>query len=368
MSFYRLWAILHKEFRHIYRDKRTLFLVTLSPAIMLLTFSYIFALEVQNVRVGVWDADQTATSRQLIASMTADGKMLRAGTFNSYDTIYQALQRGEIHIGIVIPPGFEAHLIAGERAPLQAIADASDSITVAQTLQRLRERVLAFEQHLNGGAGALMIEVQTQAWFNRELDSMYSMVPGLFPIVMILPMLAIALAITREKELGSFETLATTPIRSVEYLLGKLIPYVTFGLLSAMIAIGVAIFWFHVPLRGSLINLLLMTTLYLCAALGESLFISSFLASQGTAMQIIMLLFFIPSFFMTGIIMPIDSRSGAAQIAAFLLPSTQFVQMTRGVFLKAENFSALWIPTVFLIVLGIVPLALGMLLFRKQVD
>jgi ABC-type Na+ efflux pump permease subunit len=367
MSLHRLWAILRKEFRHIWRDKRTLFLVTLSPAIMLFTFAYLFALEMQNVRLAVWDSDQTALSRRLVASLTADGKFVRQGNVAGYDNIYRALQSGEIHVALVIPPNFDTRLLAGERVSLQAVTDASDAVTASQVNARLRERVYNFSQQVSPSVAA-MIAVETQAWYNRELNSKYSMVPGLLPIVLILPSLAIALAITREKELGSFETLATTPIQAAEYLLGKLIPYIGFGLISALVAITVAIAWFQVPLRGSPIDLIIFTALYLFASLGETMFLAGFLTSQGTAMRIIMLIFFIPSFFMAGIILPIDTRSGIAQVASFFLPATQFVQMTRGVFLKAMDLPALLTQSAYLLALGFVPTLLSMLTFRKQVD
>ena len=370
MSIHRLWAILRKEFRHIWRDKRTLFLVTLSPAIMLFTFAYLFAFEVQNVRLGVWDLDQTASSRRLIASVTADGKFARTETLTGYDSVRDALMRGSVHLAVIIPPDFETKLLGGELSPVQVIADGSDSVTSSQTVARFRLRAFEFNRKLsidNANAGP-QISVQTQAWYNRELDSKFSMVPGLLPIALILPTLAIALAITREKELGSFETLATTPIRAVEYLLGKLIPYIVFGLISASIAIALAIFWFGVPLRGGLVDLIVLTALYLFATLGETLLISSFLTSQGTAMRVILLIFFIPSFFMAGIILPIDTRSGAAQISSFLLPATQFVQATRGIFLKAMGIVELIVPVIFLSGLGLVPFLLSLRLFKKQVD
>jgi ABC-type multidrug transport system permease subunit len=310
---------------------------------------------------------QTALSRQFVARLTADGKFIRQGNVAGYDQIYRDLQSGEIHVALVIPPNFETRLLAGERVPLQAIADGSDAVTASQVTARLRERTYAFSQQVSPSA-ASMISVETQAWYNRELNSKYSMVPGLLPIVMILPSLAIALAITREKELGSFETLATTPVQAAEYLLGKLIPYIGFGLISALVAIAVAILWFQVPLRGSPLDLLVFTTLYLFASLGETMFFASFLASQGTAMRIIMLIFFIPSFFMAGVILPIDTRSGIAQVASFFLPATQFVQMTRGVFLKAMDIPALFTQAAYLLLLGLIPTLLSMLTFRKQVD
>ena len=369
MSIHRLWAILRKEFRHIWRDKRTLFLVTLSPALMLFTFAYLFALEVQNVRLGVWDMDQTATSRQFIASVTADGKFQRTATLSGYDAVRDALMSGSIHLAVVIPPNFEAHLLAGELSPIQIVADGSDSLTASQTVSRFRQRTVAFNQQIDPSASAgPLIGIQTQAWYNRELNSTYSMVPGLLPIVLILPMLAIALAVTREKELGSFETLATTPIRAAEYLLGKLIPYIMFGLISAGVAILLSLFWFRVPMRGSVIDLVILTSFYLFAALGETLLLSSFLTSQGTAMRIILLIFFLPSFFMAGIILPVDSHSGIAQIASFFLPATQYVQMSRGVFLKQMGIPDLLYQAIYLLLLGSVPTIISILLFKKQVD
>lgn len=360
--------MLRKEFRHIWRDKRTLFLVTLSPAIMLFTFAYLFALETQKVRVAIWDLDQSAHSRQFVARLTADGKFIRAPDVAGYARIYHELQSGAIHLALVIPPHFETQLLAGERAALQAVVDGSDPVNASQTIGRLRERTYEFNARLAADARAPLIEVATQTWYNRELNSKFSMVPGLLPIVLILPSLALALAVTREKELGSFETLATTPLHATEYLFGKLLPYLTFGVGSALVAVGVALTWFQVPLRGSPLDLLTFTLLYLFASLGETLFIANLLTSQGTAMRVILLIFFIPSFFMAGIILPIDTRSGIAQVAAFFLPATQFVLMTRGVFLKAMDWPALWQPAVYLFALGVVPTMLSVLLFRKRVD
>jgi ABC-2 type transport system permease protein len=370
MSFSRLWAILRKEFRHIYRDKRTLFLVTLSPAIMLLTLSYLFALEVSKVKLGVWDLDQSATSRALVNTLTFDGKFVNVEALSSYDSIREALMRGDIKVALVIPSEMEADLIAGRHTPVQAIMDGTDSVTVASGLALLRTRITAFNAKIAVAGTQVQppVTLNTQAWFNRELKSTLSMVPGLIPLVLIMPSLAMALAMTREKELGSFETLATTPVRGLEYLLGKLIPYITYGLISAAIAILLALVWFQVPLRGRMLDLVLFTFLYLFASLGMSVLISSFLANQGTAMRVVLFVFFVPSFFLAGIILPVDTRSGISQAVSFVLPATQFVQMTRGVFLKGLGVDDLVMPTLVLIILGTLTVLGSLLLFKKQVD
>lgn len=370
MSIYRLWAIMRKEFRHIWRDKRTLFLVTLSPALMLVTFSYLFGMQVTRVRLGVWDQDQSALSRRFIASLTADGKFAVTATPRDYDALRQAMMRGDINLGVVIPPDFQQKIIAGEPSPLQAIADGSDAISLSRILSQFRQRTAEINQDISpvDPAAGSPIVLQIQAWYNRDLDSLIAMVPGLIPIVLILHSLAIALAITREKELGSFETLAATPIRALEYIVGKLVPYIAYGSVSAVIAILLALIWFGVPLRGSPLMLMAFTILYLFASLGESLFISSFFSSQGTAMRIIMLLFFVPSFFLTGVILPVDTRSAISQIASSLLPATYFVTVTRGIFLKASGVGQLLEQGLALIALGSVPFVLSVFTFRKQVD
>lgn len=361
---------MRKEFRHIWRDKRTLFLVTLSPALMLVTFSYLFGMEVTRVRLGVWDQDQSALSRRFIASLTADGKFVVTATPGNYDALRQAMMRSEINLGVVIPPDFQQKIIAGERSPLQAIADGSDAISLSRILSLFRERTTEFDAEISprDAATGAPIVVRAQAWYNRDLNSMFAMVPGLIPVVLILHSLAIALAISREKELGSFETLVATPIRSLEYIVGKLIPYIAYGLASAVIAILLAMIWFGVPLRGSPLTLMAFTVVYLFASLCESLFISSFLSSQGTAMRIILLLFFVPSFFLTGVILPVDTRSAVSQFASAMLPATHFVTVTRGIFLKASGVSQLLQQLLALFALGIVPFVLSLLMFRKQVD
>jgi ABC-2 type transport system permease protein len=279
------------------------------------------------------------------------------------------MMAGQIHLGLVIPPGFESKLAAGQGSPVQVVADGSDAITLSQSLARFRERVAAFDARITASTGSIApITVNAQAWFNRDLDSMFAMVPGLIPIVMILPSLAIALAVTRERELGSFETLITAPIRPAEYLLGKLIPYMVYGLVSAGIAILLAIAWFRVPLRGSPVDLGVLTLVYLFASLGETLFISGFLTSQGTAMRVILIIFFIPSFFLAGVILPVDTRSVWSQATSFLLPASHFVQVTRAVFLKAAGLGDLVNQAAILVLLGLVPFILSLLAFKKQVD
>lgn len=370
MSLYRLWAVLRKEFRHIWRDRRILFLVTLSPAIMLLTFAYLFALEVSQVRLGVWDLDQSDLSRRYVQALVADGKFTVTSLPADYATLRAALMSGEISLGVVIPPGFETRRVAGEASPIQAIADGSDVVTSLAGLGRFRQRTAEFDQQVDGFGLNVSpkIVLQIQAWYNRDLDSMFGMVPALLAIVLILPSLAIALAVTRERELGSFETLIATPIHPIEYLLGKLIPYVTYGLISAFVALLVAVGWFRVPIRGPATDLLVLTLLYLLASLGESLLIASFLTSQGTAMRAILLIFLVPSIFLSGMILPVDARSIPSQVIAFLLPATHFVQVTRGLFLKAMGLNQLASQAGYLFAFGCASVFLCLVTFRKQVD
>jgi ABC-type multidrug transport system permease subunit len=186
-------------------------------------------------------------------------------------------------------------------------------------------------------------------------------------VVLFVPTMAVTLALAREKETGSFEGLIATPVRGLEYLAGKLVAYMLTGLTGAFLAWAVAVYWFHVPFRGSLGDFLLLTGVYFLATMGIGLFVANFVASQQTAMVLILLLFFVPSFFLVGLIMPLDLTSVGRQISSNLFPQTHLVSITRAIFLKGLGFDGLREQTAWLLATGGVTLALSLMLFRKKI-
>ncbi|MBN1889681.1 MAG: ABC transporter permease [Thermoflexales bacterium] len=373
ISLRRLFAITGKELRHVVRDVRTLFLVTVTPAFMLLTLAYVFSFDVEHFNLVVLDQDKSDLSRQYLADLSSDGTFRIVASVDHYKEIDAWLQAGDAHAALIIPPGTEASLRAYRPSPVQVILDGVDAIAASQALGQLYARTNAYAVSLLSTHPDLSIEsgvldVRSQAWYNPSLKSLYSMVPGLIAVVLAMPALALALALTREKELGSFEGLSATPVRGIEYLGGKMLAYVGFSLAGALLVVAVAIAWFRVPFRGDLLVFLEFTACYFLASFGLSMVVANFAKSQQVAMLVVILAFFIPSFFLAGLILPVDTSSAGARLASSLLPATHFIAICRGVFLKGLGIADLYAPVCTLLAIGGVMLALSLALFCKWVE
>lgn len=365
MSLRRTLAILRKEFRHIFRDLRLFFLVTVAPAFLLLLLAHLFVLDVQQIEVAVWDLDQSPLSRRMIATLTADGEFRVGAWVHSYAELEQRLRAGEVDCGLVIPAGFARQLGAGEPASVEAVVDGSDPIAAIQAVFSLGQRVTAFASGPTPSRPTL-IDVRSEARYNPALKSLISMVPGLAAIVLSMPALALALALTREKEVGSFESLIATPVRGAEYLLGKLGAYLACGIPGVLPVWLVAVLYFRVPFRGNFALYLALSGLYFLAEMGFSLIIANFVRNQQTAMLLVLTLFFVPSFFIAGLILPVDTHNLLSTLVSYALPTTHFVAISRGIFLKGVGPAMLGTPILLLLSMGIGGLLLSLLLFRKR--
>ncbi len=366
----RLLAVARKEFRHITRDVRTLFLVTVAPAFLLVTLSYVFAFDVDQVDVAVRDLDRTPLSRALLASLTADGDTVIVAYVQREEEIEPLFTRDIADLVLVIPHGFADAVLGGGPAEMQCIADGADAITASQAIGLLESRVNAFAASLHtqrsGAAdGISILAASSRAWYNETLKALISMVPGMMAVILCMPALALSLALTREKETGSFENLIATPVRGTEYLLGKLLAYEISGMASVVLAWLVATLWFHVPFRGFFPAFILLAADYMVASMGISLVIANFARNQQTAMFLILMVFFVPSFFMAGLILPIADEP-IAQAVAYALPTTHFITICRSVFLKGLGPVALWKPALILLGTGITCPVISLVLFEKK--
>jgi ABC-2 type transport system permease protein len=369
MSIRRLLAVARKEFRHISRDVRTLFLVTVAPAFLLATFSYVFALDVDRVDIAVRDLDRTSLSRGFVASLVADGDLIIVSHVQREEEIEALFTRDVADLVLVIPHGFADTALKGGHAEVQCIVDGADAITANQAVGLLESRVDAFfaslrSQRSGGAFGGF--DVSSRAWYNETLKSLVSMVPGMLAVVLCMPALALALALTRERETGSFENLIATPVRGTEYLFGKLLAYEASGIVSVVLAWLVATLWFRVPFRGSLPTFLLLAVDYMIASMGISLVVANFVHNQQTAMFLILMVFFVPSFFIAGLILPV-SNEFVSRAIAYGLPTTHFITICRGVFLKGLGLAALWKPALILLGVGFASQSISLVLFEKRI-
>ena len=367
-SLRRLAAIIRKEMVHIVRDPRNLFLVTFSPAFLLFLLSYIFSYEISQLRLAVLDLDRGPLSRHYVATLTNDQDFVLTYTLNQYGEIEPLLVEGQIDAALVIPPGFAGTIYSGHPAQVRAIIDGSDAFAGSQAIASLEAKSAKFVAGAGGvSVAAAPIQVRTQARYNAGLKSQVSMVPGLLSIVLLMPTMALALALTREKESGTLEGLIATPVLAFEYLIGKLLAYIGMGLVSAFLALLVAVLWFKVPFRGNLAVYMLLTADYFLACMGATILIANFVKSQQTALFIVLLVFVVPSFFLAGLITPISTESLGSQLTSLTLPGTHFVEISRGVFLKGLGLATLARPALVLLGMGLGAIVLGLLFFKKKV-
>jgi ABC-2 type transport system permease protein len=363
-----------KEFCHITRDPRLLFLVTVAPAFLLVTLAYVFAFDVEQVDLAVQDLDHTSLSRDLISRITAAGDFVVTAWPRDLDAAGALFTRGAADIVLVIPRGFSETALGGRRAQLQCIVDGTDAIAASRSLVLLRSRVSAYAMSVarsKAGLGAEslapapVVSVEDRAWYNEALRSVASMVPGLLAVILCMPALALALALAREKEMGSFESLIVTPVRGAEYLAGKLMAYVVSGIVSGVLAWLVATLWFQVSYRGRILTFLLLTADYMIASMGVSLVVASFVRNQQTAMFLMLMIFFVPSFFIAGLFRPV-AEEPLPQAVAYLLPTTHFIRISRSLFLKGLGLLATRAQALALLGIGLACHIVSLVRFKKK--
>jgi ABC-2 type transport system permease protein len=370
-SWRRTVAVMWKEIAHILRDPQTLFQVTLQPAVMLVTLAYMFTLDVERFPLAVLDQDQTALSREYVTTLTSDGTfqlLRRPGSEREAEAL---LVNGQVRAVVIIPAGFMNDLQGQRQVAVQALIDGTNPNVGGQALNQLNARTQAFGarylfRKLPQAAQVPPIDVRTRVWYNPTLKVLYSMVPGLIAIVMNTPSFAIAASLTRERELGTLEGLIVTPLHNSEFLIGKFLPYAASGLFSVILAFAVAVLWFHVPFRGSFPLFLLLSGCFLLGSLWLSMLIANFLNSQQAASVATFLVLFLPSFFLAGLLRPVDRTSLIARIEAFVLPATHYITISRGVFLKGVGLAELWKPTLTLTGIGLIAFTLSVAFFRRK--
>jgi ABC-2 type transport system permease protein len=344
-SWRRIRVIVRKELRQIFRDPKTKRIVFGSPLIQLLLFGYAVTTDVHNVSMFVVDHDRTAESRALQNSMTASGYFRLAGSSDRAGDIAAALDRGHAVIGLEIAPGFAADLAAGRGARVQVLVDGtqSNTATVAQGyasriiqefgLEHARARGMA----LDGGP-----DLRSRAWFNPALESRAYNVPAILGVLLLLMCLLLtALTVVRERELGTLEQLMVSPLTPGELMLGKTIPVAIIALIDLALIGAMAVLWFRVPLHGSVVALVLAAALYILAALGLGLFISTVSRTQQEAFMGMFLLI-LPAIVLSGFMYPIHTMPASIQHLSQLNPVRHFLEVVRGVFLKGHGVADLW--------------------------
>jgi len=373
MSWLRIKELVRKEFIQLFRDKRNWAVLFVSPFIQMLVFGYAVNYDIRNINVALLDYSHTYESRSFATAFTGSKIFTITHYLQDEKQMEDLLLRGKIDMAVKIGPDFAGVIRKGQTAPVQIIVDGSMSnmasmrvsytMSVIDKFNRDTIREL-YPMQMNYGR----VDARVRTWYNPNLDSQYFFVPGIVAfLIMLLSLLLTSIAVIREKEAGTMEQLIVTPIKSSEFIVGKTIPYIIISLGQMVAVIIVAIFWFEIPLEGSIILLFFAACLFLLSTLGIGLFISTISSTQQQAMMTTFF-FILPFFMLSGFVFPIDNMPEVVQWLTLLNPLRYFLVIVRGIFLKGVAMDVLWPQFLALAILGGLVFSGAIMRFRKRLD
>ena len=380
----RLKEIIRKEFRQSFRDARMRTLLFLPPLIQLMIFGLAVNLDVDHATMAWMDGDRTFQSRELLGAFQGSGRFEVVATPSNDREAQALLDASKVDLVVRVLPGFERDIQRNRTTSVQLLINGSNSNTAnivsgyasnivssfagsvmqEQNRDRVAARMAAAPIHI----GVPQVKAQSRVWFNPELKSRNYFVPGIVVnILMQITLMMTAMAIVREKEIGTMEQLMVTPIRPIELMLGKTLPFALVGLVDMVLVVIASLLIFHVPFRGSALLLFACSILFLMTSLGAGLFISTISQTQQQAMMTTFLLFQ-PFFLLSGFTFPLRNMPESIQYLTLLNPVRYFIEIVRGLFLKGSGVSVLWPQMLALGIFGLVILSLSAMRFRKRLD
>ncbi len=370
----RIKHMLVKEFIEVFRDPRMKALIFVVPVLQLMIFSYAANTDVRHVATAVYDLDNTVSSRELVSRFVKSGYFDVVENISSDVRERELLDRGKVLVVLHFDKGFEGDLLAGRSAPFQMIVDGTDSNTAGIVLGYSNTIVHEFsqailQQRIDRLFGQVrrpgQVVLQTRAWFNENRESRTFFVPGVIALMItLLTLLLTSLAIVREKEIGTMEQIMVTPIRPVEFILGKTVPFALISFVDLALVALVGVYWFEIPVRGSFGLLVFSMSVYLVSTLGIGLLVSTVSETQQQAMMSTFF-FFMPAVLLSGFMFPIANMPVVVQWLTYLNPMRYVMVILRGIFLKGVGLNILWPQVTALAVMGAVTLALASKRFRK---
>jgi ABC-2 type transport system permease protein len=368
----RVLHMMRKELVELRSDPRLFGIVILAPLVQLTLLSYAATTDVKDVPLLIVDADRSATSRALVTRFAASANFVIAGVEDGTAAVEEWLDRGDAWMALAIPAGFGARVASGRATPVQVIADGTDANSTTVALGYARALIGRYNEDLvakrtSAPRSAALVEAEVRVWFNPELESRDFMIPGIVALLLLVVTTNLsAMSIVRERELGTLEQLNVTPIARWEIIVGKLLPYGMIGLLDVILVLVVAIYWFEVPMRGSLALLFGMSVLYLLCTLGLGLFVSTISHTQQQAMMTTTFFFLMPMIYLSGFVFPIENMPAWIQPVTYVIPLRYFLIIVRGLFLKGVGLETLWPHALALAVWGAGILALATLRSSKR--
>ncbi len=373
ISWLRVREFVRKEFIQLFRDPKNRRLLVVSPIIQLLVFGYVMSTDVRLINVGFLDQSHTRESRMLMESLSANGIFRITHYTGSARELEELLLKRKVDLAIKVAPDFSSKIRRGETAYVQILADGSmsnmASVRIAYTqmvLDRYNQAIIKELYPMKMEYGR--IDARIRPWYNPNLDSQNFFVPGIVAVlIMIISLLFTSMAIIKEVETGTMEQLIVTPLRPIELIMAKTIPYIIISIVQMIFVTILAVFWFDIPIRGSIFLLFIATCLFLLTTLGIGLFISTVSATQQQAMMTTFF-FILPFFMLSGFVFPIANMPVVVQWITYLDPLRFFLVIIRGIFLKGVGLDILWPQYFALAVMGVVVFTGAVLRFHKRLD
>ncbi len=375
--FERIQTIFIKEFKQVFRDPRMRTVIIISPILQVLIFGYAATTDVKNIPTAVYDLDQTPESRDVIRGFSY------SKYFNIKYYVYNdkeargLIDKSKASVIVRFNRGFGRDLDGNKAAQIQLIIDGTDSNTAGIALSYANRIIQRYSYSLlQGRANAVLkqeitfpsVDLRDRAWFNENLESRNYYLPGVIALIVTLTsILLTAMAIVREKEIGTMEQLIVSPIKPIELILGKLVPFAIISIMDLIFIAGVGVLWFKVPIRGSPLLLFGATIIYLLTTLGIGLFISTISSTQQEA-SMSMFLFLFPANLLSGFMFPIANMPVIIRYLTLLNPLRYYMEIIRGIFLKGIGIRILWPQISVLLIMGISILTLSSLRFRKRLE
>jgi ABC-2 type transport system permease protein len=369
--------MIKKEITHMLRDPRTLIFIFIMPILQLVLLGYANNTDVKYIPTVIFDQNNTPASRSLLDAF-------RVTQYFSFDyvaysdaDVNRLIEGGKAKVGIIIPPDYNVQIDSGRSAQVQVLLDGSDptvasAVLSAATLagQARGAKILSERLALKGAGGdsPSPVDVRTRVLYNPDLLGSYNIVPGLIAMILFQTTTNLtALAIVKERERGTIEQLIVTPVRNWELVFAKIIPYIIVSFANTLLILLIGTFWFHVPMRGNLMVLFLLTAIYLLPNLGLGLLISTFARTQQQA-QLMTMPIMLPSMMLSGFIFPMSSLPIVLQAVGYMFPLTYFIFILRSLVVKGAGLELLLPQTFILLGFAVVLLGLAALRFRKSLD
>lgn len=365
----RFWAIIKKEFIHIIRDPRTLLITLAMPLLMIIIYGNAIKLDIKNIPIGIIDYDNSIHSRNVIEKFTQSGYFEVAAPIENRRDIQKLFKQRTIKAAIIIPVDFSKSIHINPATKIQIIIDGSNSNTATIISNYCKMILVTYTNELNMQILKPPVSTEPRVWYNPDLESANFIIPGLVAIIlMMICALLTSITIAREKETGTMEQILVSPIRPLEIIFGKVLPYVIIAFIDGVLVILAAKYGFDISISGSILLLGLLSFVYLYAALSIGVLISVNAKTQQVALMLALLITILPAVLLSGFIFPIRSMPLVLRFVSYLIPAKYYLIIIRGIILKGVGISYLWGQILFLFVMGTLLLLISTSKFKSKLD